>query len=194
MTLTLRPYLAAKANGDKRYQGKPCLKGHSGIRYTISGNCVECKSYKPTGKPRNFIRPERALALKINEPFYITNKPCKNGHISKRFTKTSRCYQCHIDYYNSVRKPKERIYGLVKYGITLEIYNQMLKSQNFVCKICKQPEASLLNNKPKPLAVDHCHKTNKVRGLLCSNCNIGIGNLKHNPNLLRAAALYCEEN
>lgn len=192
-TLTLRPYLLAKLNGETKYQGKRCLNGHAGIRYTISGNCIECKSYKPTGKPRNFIKPARAAAIKNGDKFYNTGKPCRAGHMADRTTKGSQCVECKRLNYINKRKPKERAYGLVKYGLTLDQYNEMLQAQNFVCKICEQPETSLLNGKPKPLAVDHCHNTNKIRGLLCSRCNIWIGNLKHNPILLRAAALYCEE-
>jgi len=54
-----------------------------------------------------------------------------------------------------------------KYGITLQQYNEMLKGQNYSCAICNQHES----NFKKKLAVDHDHKTNEVRGLLCFYCN-----------------------
>ena len=60
-----------------------------------------------------------------------------------------------------------------KYGITLDIYNDMLKNQKGVCKICKQ-----LCKSGKVLAVDHCHQTGKVRGLLCATCNTGLGRIE----------------
>lgn len=55
------------------------------------------------------------------------------------------------------------------YNLTLEQYDLMLKEQNGVCFICNQPPSKKL------LAVDHCHKTNKVRKLLCSKCNTALG-------------------
>lgn len=114
--------------------------------------------------------------------------------MSKRLTSNSRCEECHEIYMKEVRKHRERKYGLAKYKITEADYDGMLREQNYVCAICKQPEKIKDHNtkKLKLLAVDHCHDTNKVRGLLCTNCNIGIGNLKHDPILIRAAALYCE--
>lgn len=58
-----------------------------------------------------------------------------------------------------------------KYGITIEQYDAMLKSQDGKCAICKFifPESKKLWNRP---CVDHCHETNKVRGILCRKCNV----------------------
>ena len=75
-----------------------------------------------------------------------------------------------------------------KYGITLADYDTMLRLQKRVCAICKR-------HSPNPnfgLAVDHCHTTKKVRGLLCTNCNRGIGHFADDPARLREAALYLE--
>jgi hypothetical protein len=60
----------------------------------------------------------------------------------------------------------------------------MLERQGKVCGICKTPG--------KPLCVDHCHATGKVRGLLCRDCNLGLGNYKDNPIFTRAATAYLE--
>jgi len=60
-----------------------------------------------------------------------------------------------------------------KYGITVEQYNQMLLAQNNTCKICKNTCKS-----GKNLAVDHCHTTGKVRGLLCATCNVNLGRIE----------------
>jgi hypothetical protein len=46
----------------------------------------------------------------------------------------------------------------------------------------------------KELAIDHCHKTGKIRGLLCKNCNQGLGQFKDNIDLLLSAAKYLYEN
>lgn len=57
-----------------------------------------------------------------------------------------------------------------RYGIDIEQYDAMLKTQNGVCKIC-----SSVNLDGKRLHVDHCHQTGKVRGLLCNGCNRKLG-------------------
>ena len=86
-----------------------------------------------------------------------------------------------------------REYDLKKsFGITLKQYKEMEESQKGVCAICGNPEVVIDNrtNKPRNLAVDHCHMTKKVRGLLCMGCNQGIGNFRENPKFLIAAASY----
>lgn len=71
------------------------------------------------------------------------------------------------------------------YGISLEEYNILLEKQHKVCAICKQECVS-----GRMLCVDHNHKTNKVRGLLCVNCNRAIGNLKDKVVLFSRAINY----
>jgi hypothetical protein len=70
---------------------------------------------------------------------------------------------------------------LKRYGISLEEYGQMLKVQDGRCKIC---------NKEKVLHVDHCHASNKIRGLLCQHCNNGLGCFKDDPILIDRALEY----
>lgn len=78
------------------------------------------------------------------------------------------------------------------FGISLEIYNNKLKEQCFVCAICKQPEKTIhhVTNKLKSLAVDHCHSTNKIRGLLCQRCNRVLGKINDNKELLDKMKAY----
>ena len=71
-----------------------------------------------------------------------------------------------------------------KYGIDLKIYKEMLTAQDGCCAICKGQTTK------KTFDVDHCHRTGLVRGLLCSNCNRGIGFLKDSPLVLTKASLY----
>ncbi len=68
------------------------------------------------------------------------------------------------------------------HGITLETYDGMVIRQNQSCLIC--------HRKPKQLVVDHCHKTNKIRGLLCNTCNIGLGYFEDNISTLNKAIKY----
>lgn len=82
------------------------------------------------------------------------------------------------------------------FGITLDQYNSMLNNQNGVCAICKNPETALYtdNKTIKNLAIDHCHKTGNIRGLLCSRCNTGIGHFKENLDYLNNAIDYLSTN
>lgn len=66
----------------------------------------------------------------------------------------------------------------------------MLGEQGGVCAICGQKETSTYRGKVRKLAVDHCHKTGRVRGLLCMNCNQGLGKFQHSHELLIKAATY----
>ena len=68
-----------------------------------------------------------------------------------------------------------------KYGLTPESLEGIKKYQNYQCAIC---------GKEKKLNIDHCHKENKVRGLLCTNCNILIGHAKENIEILKLAIDY----
>ncbi len=73
-----------------------------------------------------------------------------------------------------------------KYGITNRQYDLMLNLQRGGCWICRRPPAK------RRLAVDHCHKTGRVRGLLCFRCNRGVRWFDENPGRLRRAAAYLE--
>jgi hypothetical protein len=73
-----------------------------------------------------------------------------------------------------------------KYGLTVEQYVAMAEAQGHVCGICLRPETE----KYGALHVDHDHATNQVRGLLCGQCNTGIGKFRDDPDLLRAAIDY----
>ena len=73
----------------------------------------------------------------------------------------------------------------MSYGLSLESYHAMLMAQDNKCAIC-------LSTFKKTPHVDHCHETKKVRGLLCSNCNTGIGYFKENILILRSAEDYLE--
>ena len=73
-----------------------------------------------------------------------------------------------------------------RYGIELSEYDAMVEQQKCKCKICK--------TETKTLVVDHCHDSGRVRGLLCKQCNVGIGMLKESENIMREALNYINEH
>lgn len=123
---------------------------------------------------------------------YYKNASSKDGHIGT-------CKACKAAQQRARRKAAGSQERYVKeaerrrnnhlkanYGIDEMEYRRLYAAQNGVCAICKQPESM----EGRPLCVDHSHTTGDVRGLLCSNCNRGIGLLKDSPELVRNAFYY----
>ena len=73
------------------------------------------------------------------------------------------------------------------YGLSDEEYLNKINEQNNLCAICGKKEVG------KVLCVDHDHDTGKVRGLLCNNCNIGLGNFKDDINIILSAIGYLQK-
>lgn len=81
--------------------------------------------------------------------------------------------------------------ALSYYRLTEVEYDKMLVEQDGRCAICQQPERMLdRSGYTRRLSVDHCHKTGKVRGLLCSHCNHALGKFNDDPAILHAAIRY----
>lgn len=82
-----------------------------------------------------------------------------------------------------------------KYSMTIEEYDILLESQNGLCSICSQPETILHRRTGLPisLAVDHCHTSGEIRGLLCRRCNQYLGAMEDNAEWMRKAADYLEK-
>jgi hypothetical protein len=105
----------------------------------------------------------------------------------------SWCRECHKQ--KTGRKQRDQ-----RYQISKEMYEAMYKAQGGVCAICGKEETVVVRGKLKNLGVDHDHSccmTQKRcgecnRGLLCSHCNVGLGNLGDDPARLRAALAYLE--
>ena len=77
-----------------------------------------------------------------------------------------------------------------QYGISPEEYDELVKNQDGKCYLCGIEE----NYNGKPLYVDHCHTSGKIRKLLCQHCNSGLGMFRDNPELLEKAAEYVREH
>ena len=84
-------------------------------------------------------------------------------------------------------KIRNRIISLRVYGLTLEDYDVLLETQGGLCAVCRR-KCSVHEH----LSVDHCHKTNIVRGLLCFMCNTALGKLEDDIERIEAAIEYLE--
>lgn len=124
----------------------------------------------------------------------IRIKYCKYGHdmdIGGRDPK-NRCLECgrirlkkfrqsNLEHIRKQGRSHKRFH---RYGMTQSLYDSMLSVQQNKCAICGGISSG------RSLAIDHCHKTGKIRGLLCEKCNWMIGFAKDNPDILRSAIEY----
>lgn len=115
-------------------------------------------------------------------------KPKKCKHCGKVFNPKapSEMYCCDFCKNYGVT---EAYYRRV-YGITLEQYLDMAEKQNYVCALCGKSNFAMGCTHTGCLVVDHDHKTGKVRGLLCHNCNRALGLLHDDPDLMHKASEY----
>lgn len=130
---------------------------------------------------------------------------CKKRKLLKEFRKNARykdgvdwwCLECRREYDRNyarkrradpAHKDRFREYDLRKnFDISLGEYNEMLRAQDGCCAICK---CEFGDNHGGPLVVDHDHKWGHVRGLLCRQCNHGLGNFDDNIEYLANAISY----
>lgn len=77
-----------------------------------------------------------------------------------------------------------------RYGLTEQAYYEMFERQNFSCAICGSTYSQFAHG----LAVDHNHKTGRIRGLLCALCNAAIANLQDEPTLVLKAYRYVKND
>ena len=114
-------------------------------------------------------------------------KSCGVDKPRKDFSeKQIRCKPCRQDKY---RDSKRRWNLENKYGITLEEYDEMAKDGCHICGKTSDEDRSHLNNRSY-LNVDHDHETGKLRGVLCTPCNTGLGKLGDNVAGLTRALEY----
>src|ERR1700688_5078254 len=115
----------------------------------------------------------------------MTNITCLTCKESFRAQKNARYCK------PSCRPSNRREHNLLSsYGLTLNQYNKMFESQNGLCLGCYKHQSEFTYR----LFVDHCHKTGKIRGLLCSGCNRALGGVHDVPDTLRRLADYLEPN
>lgn len=123
---------------------------------------------------------------------------CTN-RLSKKVYKKNQCNRCRNILRrraNELNKPAyrlERFKGRLKtrFNMRIEDFNKLLDAQDSKCAICKEPIILLGDcKKSKKHAIDHDHRTGKIRGILCNVCNVGLGHFKDNIFLLERAIEY----
>lgn len=96
----------------------------------------------------------------------------------------SYCKECKLSTTRDARLIYEHKKRLNLFGLTDAQFDIMAKAQNHACAICRSPQTA------KRLAIDHCHETGKVRGLLCHKCNTALGKFNDDPQRVIRAAQY----
>ena len=124
-----------------------------------------------------------------------TSSWCKKCHIKNSEDYKRRNGAARIRYLETTWR--RRLF--TKFGLTAEMYDQMLRDQGGVCAICKKHESAprsklAVERGNRRFAVDHDHKTGGVRALLCNDCNRALGLFKESVELLRKAVEYLEKH
>ncbi len=114
-----------------------------------------------------------------------------------------RCKKCDLaarHKYKEANRDRFRLLNRqqnlrIKFGMELEDYDKLLKDQDYSCAICKSPESYGVSTRgySHAFSVDHCHETGKVRGLLCNNCNRGLGLLGDNLESIQKVVEYLKK-
>lgn len=120
---------------------------------------------------------------------------CPDCKLAIKHKCTARFKKSNPEYFKKYWQSKEgkkvrKRQQLSAYGLTPSCFDEILKKQNCACAICGKSSGWIANG--GQLVVDHCHKTKKVRGLLCPSCNRGLGQFEDNPTFLQKAAQYVE--
>lgn len=107
-----------------------------------------------------------------------------------KFRERSReLYKKNVEKYREKSRKAVRKHRLkTKYNMSVEQYEALVTSQGNKCAVCKTSDMG----HAKEWSVDHCHKSGKVRGLLCQPCNTALGLAREDPAILRALANYIE--
>ncbi len=115
----------------------------------------------------------------------------KKANTKPELHKEDQNLRAKKSYWNlseEARKVRSRKTLCRRYGMTPEVYDAMLERQGGGCKICGTKTPS----KGKSFHVDHCHRTGRVRGILCHHCNVAIGLLREDVDIVRKVLEYLE--
>ncbi len=156
---------------------------------------VQKKKYKTTWlqrqKSKNWYRQNKKRHRKM------VDKWNKNNPKKRRVIALKAYYRKHAINKKKARKYAKkhaeqrkrymRTKNILRYGLTYKRYKQLMNAQKGKCKICLQFR---VKGTDRRLNIDHCHKTGKIRGLLCYACNTALGMFRDNPKILMRAVRY----
>jgi hypothetical protein len=179
------------------------------------GYCRDCKRSYEKAHPRKRYKPDRPYSDHCYQCGAKRDPDdrlhvgycgvCFRAYNRKRYAEdgrriTANCSMCGIE-----RVPEDRVHQAYcpdcfnawriqrTYGITPDDYAAMLEKQGGGCAICGVQQSQMWReSRRRPLVIDHCHTSGKIRALLCDYCNRGLGQFRDSPALLRKAAEYLE--
>lgn len=142
--------------------------------------------HKANKAVRNAYNRKYYEANKHKWPRRSAEKQAEHNRVRRERYKTDEVYRNEVkskvkEWVNADPRRKKR-QRLRKYGLTIEQFDAMRDGQRHVCAIC--------GLKPNRFHVDHCHTRGQVRGLLCNNCNLGLGKFRDSIETLERAILY----
>lgn len=144
---------------------------------------------KPKGRREELIEKGFSYCPKCNEAKELSEFN-KDKHTA--FGIAIYCRKCNKEKANNRYKNYKDEHRNTQlksdYNITLNEYVELLNKQNGKCAICDTSE-----NNGKNMYIDHDHTTGKIRGLLCHQCNFGLGHFKDNVELLKKAIKYLQK-
>ena len=123
------------------------------------------------------------------EELLISNFPKNRSVCKKCFAKKTKEYYHNRNHDELRDKEYKR-----RYGIGVKDYDEMLELQEGKCAICQSVDIG--SKKSKYFFIDHDHNTGKVRGLLCKKCNIALGEMRDDPDIVYQAWMYlcCDQH
>ncbi len=147
----------------------------------ITKRCANCGQTKPAVEFQRWPKSKDGL-------MYCC-KPCRSAEKKAERAKE----KADPEVYKKRCRTRRKNHHMRSYGLHAEEYQAMCDAQGGLCAVCGKPEMTKDKaGRVKILGVDHDHSTGKVRSLLCTHCNQGIGHFSDDPALLRAAAAYLE--
>jgi len=177
----------------KREYDREYLKKNREKRLKYQRDFYKKNRARISEKHKKYYREHKEEVLENSRKWHLENKEkhrkANREYMYKhraRFNKVSR------DWYKKNKSESRKRVIKKKYGLDVIEYEKLVLAQKNLCAICKNSERVKFKGRLKELAVDHNHRTGKVRGLLCHSCNLAIGALLDNPDLFRKAAEYLE--